>query len=162
MMDWVKKLKPLDVDVGMGGVDGEDTSTELDGISVAEDDMEVESEGVVDSEGVEVKGENDVPIEATMVLAGSVPTGGVAVGSVPDATQSVAEIVTVDTTVTVTMLSVPMTTVGVTIPFVEEEVAVAAVTALDASVGMELGRIDDAVRDVGAGVEADDGAKDKI
>jgi len=164
-MDWVKKLKPLDVDVGVGGVDGEDTATELGGTSVADDDMEVESEGVADSEGAEVKvepvgkdGENDVPIEATMVLAASVPTGEVAVVWVPGAAQSVAETVTVDTRVTVTILSVPMTTVGVTIPFVEEEVAVASVTVLDAPIGMELG-IDD---EVAVGVEADDGVEDKI
>jgi len=169
-MAWVedeKKLKPpvdVDVDVGVGVVDVEETATEPDEIAVRDDEMEVESEVVeeVEAEPVGTDGENDVPMEGTMVLAASVPTRAVAVVLAPAAAQSVADTVTVDTTVTVTILSVPMTTVGVTIPFVEEEVTVAAVAALDVLIGTELGGADDGVRDVVTGVETDEGVEDKI
>jgi hypothetical protein len=65
-------------------------------------------------------------------------------------------------TVTVTMLSVPMATVGVTIPFVGEGDVVVAVVllvaVLDMVIGMELGAtIDDVVDSVvTSGVESDE------
>lgn len=65
---------------------------------------------------------------------------------------------TVDTTVTVTMLSVPMTTVGVTIPFGEEEEV--GVDALDV---LTKGRTGDRARDAtGEDVEGDEDVKDII
>jgi len=97
-----------------------------------------------------------------MVLAASlaeIPTEGVV--AVPDASaaQPVADTVTVDTRVTVTMLSVPMTTVGVTIPFDAEEV-VAAVGVLEVLNETELGSTDVkdvlAVDEVGTAVEVDE------
>jgi len=100
---------------------------ESDGVLVGDDDeMELESEEVVDSEvdaESEVEGKSE-PVGkgmVPMVLASSTFPGEVVVVPVPvAAAQSVADTVTVDTTVTVTMLSVPMATVGVTIPFVPE------------------------------------------
>ena len=107
------------------------------------DDVALDSEVEGNSEPV---GIGIVP----MVLAGSVPPG---VGVVdPDAgAQSVADTVRVDTTVTVTMLSVPMTTVGVTIPFVAEDDVVAELPALDVILETELERTD-----VGLRVGSDD------
>ena len=107
------------------------------------DDVAMDSEVEGNSEPV---GIGIVP----MVLAGSVPPG---VGVVdPDAgAQSVADTVRVDTTVTVTMLSVPMTTVGVTIPFVAEDDVVAELPALDVILETELERTD-----VGLRVGSDD------
>ena len=68
--------------------------------------------------------------------------------------------VTVDTTVTVTMLFAPIATVGVTIPFVGEEDIVVAVVlaALDVVIGMELEEGDDVVTEV----ESDEDVEDKI
>ena len=115
---------------------------EPDGVLVGADEMEVESEAAVGSEldaESEVKGKADpvgigmVPIVvATSEEALAVPDAAVA------APQSVADTVTVDTTVMVTMLSVPMTTVGVTIPFDAEEDEVAEIPGLEVTLEMEL------------------------
>ena len=117
---------------------------ESDGVLVVDDEMELEiEEVVVDSEVVEeseVEGKSE-PVGigmVPMVLAASTFPGGVVAVPVPVAAQSVADTVTVDTTVTVTMLSVPMTTVGVTITFVPEEDVVAEVSALDVILEAEL------------------------
>jgi len=179
---WVPNEKPklaVEVDVVEGGVEGEETATGLDEIPGEDDVMEVESEpAAVDSEvdaesDAEVRVEpvgtgepNAVPTEGTMVLAASVADlAAEEAVAVPAAAQSVADTVTVDTTVTVTILFVPTTTVGITIPFVLEDV-VAAVAPLDVITGMELERTDDGVRvttgDVVTGVEADEDVKDKI
>jgi len=85
-----------------------------------------------------------------MVLATSIFTEEVV--RVPDAdvaaAQSVADtvVVVVDTTVTVTMLSVPMTTVGVAIPFVAEEDVVVEVLALDGILEIEPETMDVGLR----------------
>jgi len=127
-------------------VGAEETEAELDGVlPVGDDEMEgEESEAAVDSE-VDVESEVVGKAEPVgigivpMVLATLITTGGVV--AVPDAAvvaaQSVADTVTVDTTVTVTMLFGPMTTVGVTIPFVAEDV-VAEAPALDVVFETEL------------------------
>jgi hypothetical protein len=95
-------------------------------------DAESEVEGRAEPLGIGM-----VPI----VLGTPIPPEEVV--AVPDAAvaaaQSVADTVTVDTTVTVTMLSVPMTTVGVTIPFVaEEDVVAEVIPTLDVILEMEL------------------------
>lgn len=141
-MPKVKPKRSEGVVAVVGAVDAEETDAEPDGVPVVEDKIEVESEIAVDSEveaesELEVKaapvGIAEVPMEATMVLAassGELPTEELI--AVPDTSgaQPVADTVTVDTRVTVTMLSVPTTTVGVTIPFVAEEEIVAAVLAV--------------------------------
>ena len=139
-------------------VDAEETVAEPDGLPVGDDEMEVESEVEGKAEPV---GIGMVP----MVLATSIPTEEVV--AVPDeavaAAQFVADTVTVDTTVTVTMLFVPMTTVGVTIPFVAEEAAVAEVPALGVILEMELEATDVGLRvgtdDVATIVEVDEDDK---
>lgn len=126
-------------------VDGVETAAEPDVMEAESEDVmevDVESELEVEAEPVGADGRNAVPIEGTIVLAPSVAAAGEA-AVVPVTAQSVADTVTVDTTVTVTMLSVPMTTVGVTIPFVAEEDVVAAVGALNVITGAELESVDD-------------------
>jgi hypothetical protein len=127
-------------------------------------EVDAESEAEVKAELVGTGKVNAVLIEGTMVLAASVAefVAEEAV-AVPAAAQPVPDTVTVDTTVTVTMLFVPMTTVGITIPCVEEDV-VAVIAALDVIIGIELGRMDDGVRlgDVATEAEADEEVKDKI
>lgn len=154
-------MKPKVSGVVVAVVDAEETDAEPDGVPVGDDEIGIESEAAVDSEvdaesRVGVKAEpvrSAVPMEGTMVLAGSlaeIPTEELV--AVPDASaaQPVADTVMVDTRVTVTMLSVPMTTVGVTIPFDAEEV-VTAVAVLDEFNEAELGSTD-----VGVGVATDD------
>jgi hypothetical protein len=114
----VPKVKPkrlAGVVAGVGAVDAEETDAEPDGVPVGEDKIEVETEIAVDSEveaesGLAVKagpvGIAEVAMEATMVLAtssGELPAEEVI--AVPDtsAAQPVADTVTVDTRVTVTM-----------------------------------------------------------
>ena len=119
-------------------VDGE---AELDGISVGDDEMEVEGEVEGKSEPV---GIGMVP----MVLTASTFPEGVVVDpddvlvGVVAPPQSVADTVTVDTTVTVTMLFVPMTTVGVATPFVPEEVEVVEMELEATDVGLRVGSED--------------------
>lgn len=161
MVVGVPNVKPKAVEgvlVAVVVLDGEETVGEPDGVPVRNDEMEVESEVAVDSE---VDAESEVEGKAEpvgigmvpMVLAASIPTEGVV--AVPDAdvavAQFVADTVTVDTTVTVTMLSLPMTTVGVTIPFVAEEDVVAKVPVLDMILEMEL-----ETTDVGLSVGSDE------
>jgi len=145
--------------VAVAVVDADETDTELDELPVGDDETEVESEVDPESGRAEPVG---ITREVTMVLAASlaeIPTEGVV--AVPDASaaQPVADTVTVDTRVTVTMLSVPMTTVGVTIPFDAEEV-VAAVGVLEVLNETELGSTDVedvlAVTEVGTAVEVDE------
>lgn len=140
-----------------GVVDAGETDTELDELSVEDDEMEVEMEADAESGRAEPVG---IPMEVTMVLAASlaeIPTEG----EVPDASaaQPVANTVTVDTRVTVTMLSVPMTTVGVTTPFDAEEVE-AAVGVLEVLAETELGskdvELELATDEVGTAVEVDE------
>ena len=192
MVAGVPNVKPKageDVLVAAVLVDTEETMAEPDGVPVVDDEMEVggevdaesEVEGKAEPVGIgtvpivlaasipesEVEGKAD-PVGigmVPMVLAGSIPT--VEVVAVPDAAvaaaQSVADTVTVDTTVTVTMLSVPITTVGVTIPFVAEEGVVAEALALDVILGTELETTDVGLTvgldDVGTVVEADEDDK---
>ena len=115
-------------------------------------DVDVESEVVGKEESV---GMGMVP----MVLAASLFREEAV--ELPDAAvvaaQSVADTVVVDTTVTVTMLFVPTTTVGVTIPFVSEEVVVVEeVSALDVVLEEEL---DVEVRVGSEDVEVDEDVK---
>jgi hypothetical protein len=74
--------------------------------------------------------------------------------------------VTVDTRVTATTLSVPMATVGITIPFVGEEnvVVLVVLAAFDVVIGMELEVTIDDVVDVVMEVESDEDVtvEDKI
>lgn len=149
-------------------VDAEETVAEPDGVPVEDDELEVESEVAVDSE-VDAESEEEGKADPVgigivpMVLATSFPAEEVA--AVPDgavaAPQSVADTVTVDTTVMVTMLSVPMTTVGVAIPFDAEE-DVAETPGLEVALEMELETTDVELRvgsdDVAAivGVDEDD------
>lgn len=143
---------------GAAVVDAEEAVAEPDGVPVGNDETEVESEAAVEGEldaESEVKGRAE-PVGigiVTRVLATSIPPEEVV--AAPDvavaAAQSVADTVTVDTTVTVTMLFVPMATVGVTIPFVVEEDGVAEVSALGVILGMEL-----ETTDVGLRVGSDD------
>lgn len=147
---------------------------ESDGVLVGVDEMELESEEVVDSEvdaelESEVEGKSE-PVGigmVPMVLAASTfPEEEVVAVPVPVAVvfaaQFVADTVTVDTTVTVTMLSVPMTTVGVTIPFVPEEDVGAEVSALGVILEVELETTDGVELRVGSDdveVEVDDDVK---
>lgn len=146
----------VEVATGLGRV-AEDDMREL-GVEVgAESEVDAESEVGVKGEPVGESKVNAVPKEGTRVLAASVEA--------PAAAQSVADTVTVDTTVTVTMPFVPITTVGDTMPLVEEEDGVAVVDALDVVIGRELEILDDGVGiasgDV-AGVEADKDDEVKI
>ena len=156
-------VKPKAVEgvlVAVVAVDAGETVAEPDGVLVlvGDDEMEVEGEAAVDGE---VDAESEVEGKAEPVGIGMVPMVLAAstlteeVVAIPDvavdAAQSVADTVTVDTTVTVTMLFVPMTTVGVTIPFAAEEGVVAEVSALDVMLEVELETMD-----VGLGVGSDD------
>lgn len=153
MVAGVPNVKPkagVETDVAVVGTE-ETVAAEPDGVLVGVDEMKVGSEAAVDGEvdaESEVEGKSD-PVGigmVPMVLAVSTPTGGVVAD--PDVVvapaQSVAETVTVDTTVTVTMLLVPMTTVGVATPFVPEEDVVAKVPALGVTLEMGLETTDDA------------------
>ena len=149
------KVKPNTAEgtvVAVGVVDADETDTELDKLPVGDDEREVESEVDADSGRSEPVGTER---EATMVLAASLAE------AVPDAfaAQPVADTVTVETRVTVTMLSVPTTIVGVTIPFDAEEV-VAAVGMLEVLDETELGSTDvedaSAADEVGTAVEVDE------
>lgn len=146
----------VEVATGLGGRVAEDDVREL-GVEVgAESEVDAESEVGVKGEPVGVSKVNAVPKEGTRVLAASVEA--------PAAAQSVADTVTVDTTVTVTMPFVPITTVGDTMPLVEEEDEVAVVGALDVIIGRELEILDDGVGVasgdvVGAEADKDDGVK---
>jgi hypothetical protein len=156
---WLPNVKPKAAE-GVVAVDTEE-DTESDGVPAV-----VEGNGTVDSEVDASSGRSEpvgIEMEGTMVPAPSlaeIPTEKVV--EVPDvsAAQPVADAVTVDTTVTVTMLSVPMTTVGVTIPFDAEEEIETAVAALDVSDKTELGGTDEvAIDEVVAAVEADEDVK---
>ena len=147
-------------------VDTEEGDTKSDGVPAEEDEIKVEGNGAVDSEVDAASGRSEpvgMEMEGTMVPSTSlaeVPTEEVV--GVPDvsAAQPVADTVTVDTTVTVTMLSVPMTTVGVTIPFDAEEGVETAVAALDVSDETEVGGGTDEIADeVVAAVETDEDVK---
>ena len=169
-MDCVPNVKPKMADalVAVGVVDAEETVEEPDGVPVGDDEMEVGSEVAAVDSGVDAEGEVEGKSEPVgigmvpIVLAASIPTEDVL--AVPDtavaAAQSVADTVTVDTTVTVTMLSVPMTTVGVTIPLVAEEDVVAEVPVPDVILEMELETTDVGLRvgsdDVGTIMEVDE------
>jgi hypothetical protein len=181
VVGWTPKVKPKRLEgvvEVVGAVEAEEAGVGSDGVPVGEDKVEVESEIAVDSE-VEAESElevkagpvaiAEVAMEVTMVLAAS--SGELSteeVIAVPDgsAAQPVADTATVDTRVTVTMWSVPTTTVGVTIPFVAEEEMVAAVLAVlevldelelaSADVGEEVAT-DDA--DVAMAVEMDEDVK---
>jgi hypothetical protein len=137
---------------GVVDVAEEETVVEPDGVPVVDGEVDAESE--VEGKPVSV-GIAKVP----MVLATSIfPEGMVVVVADPDAVaapaQSVADTVTVETMVTVTMLFVPMTTVGVAIP--EEDV-------VGVILEMELETLDDGLRvgsdDVVAVVEEDEEVK---
>ena len=141
----VPNVKPKAGVVGEVAADAEETEAEPDGVPARDDEMEVGSKAAVDSvvdaeSGVEGNSEPVGIGMVPMVLTTSVSTEEAV--AVPDAAvaaaQSVADAVTVDTTVTVTMLLVPMTTVGVAIPFVPEEDAVAMIPAFGVVFEMEL------------------------
>jgi hypothetical protein len=141
-----------------GVVDVETTVVEPDGVTVGDGEME--------ESGVEGKPESVGIGRVPMVLATLIFTEGVGVAE-PDAgvaeAQSVADTMTVDTIVTVTMLFVPMTTVGVAIPFAPEEDVVAEVPALGVMLEMGLETLDVGLRvgsdDVVAIVEEDEEVK---
>jgi len=130
-----------------GEVLDEEAELLVDGVLVGDDDeMEVAVDSEVDVES-EVEGKSEpvgigmVPMVLAALIApeGVVVVPDVAVGAAP---QSVAGTVTVDTTVTVTMLFLPMTTVGVAIPFVPEEVVVAEMGLETTDVGLRVGADD--------------------
>jgi len=133
-----------------------ETVVEPDGVPVVDDEVDAESEVVGRPVSVGIA-------KVPMVLATSIFTEGVVVVVVGDpdaaaaAAQSVADTVTVDTTVTVTMLFAPMTTVGVAIPFVPEEDVVGVILEM----GVET--VDDGLRvgldDVVTVVEEDEEVK---
>jgi len=158
------------------GVPVEDDEMEVERETVVDSEVDAESE-------VEGKAEPEGTGMVPMVLAASIPAEEVVAGpdavcevegkaepvgigmvpmvlTVPDAAvaaaQSVADTVTVDTTVTVTMLFAPTTTVGVTIPFVAEEDVVAEVTALEVVLEMELETTDVGLRVGTEDVDEDD------
>jgi len=143
-----------------GEVVDEEAELLVDGVLVGDDDemeVAVDSEFKVDVES-EVEGKSE-PVGigmVPMVLAALIAPEGVVVGpddvAVGAAPQSVAGTVTVDTTVTVTMLFLPMTTVGVAIPFVPEEVVVAEMGLETTDVGLRVGA-DDVVTEVDEDVE---------
>ena len=121
--------------------------------------LEVVAVAVVDAEESVDDAESEVVGKAVsvgmgmvpMVLTASIFPEGEVVGD-PDAdvvaAQSVADTVVVDTTVTVTMLSVPTATVGVTIPFVAEEdvVEVPALDGLETDVELRVAEVDEDVK----------------